>query len=64
MAVVMLLALAMKYMISAPSEKADIKKSATVYIVGAIVLFGVSGILSIIENFSSAINLGTGNGNG
>ena len=54
-AVVMLLALAMKYMIAAPSEKAEIKKSATVYVVGAIVLFGVSGILTIIESFSTVI---------
>lgn len=60
-AIVMLLALAMKYMVAAPSEKAEIKKSATVYVVGAIVLFGVSGILAIIESFSTVIQSSGGN---
>lgn len=54
-AIVMLLTLAMKYMTAAPGDKADIKKSAIQYVVGAIVLFGVVGILGIISNFSSAI---------
>lgn len=54
-AIVMLLAVAMKYMAAAPGEKADIKKSAVVYVVGAIVLFAVTGILGIINTFSSNI---------
>lgn len=56
-AVVMLLVVAMKYMSAAPGEKADIKKSAVVYVVGAIVLFAVTGILSIIEQFASIIKV-------
>ena len=40
-AIVMLLTVAMKYMTAAPGDKADIKKSAIQYVVGAIVLFGV-----------------------
>lgn len=54
-AVVMLLTVAMKYMTAAPGDKADIKKSAIQYVVGAIVLFGVVGILEIISKFSSGI---------
>ena len=54
-AIVMLLAVAMKYMTAAPGEKADIKKSAIQYVVGAIVLFGVVGILTIISTFSTGI---------
>ena len=54
-AIVMLMVVAMKYMTAAPGEKADIKKSAIQYIVGAIVLFGVVGILEIISKFSSAV---------
>lgn len=54
-AIVMILAVAMKYMTAAPGEKADIKKSAVVYIVGAIVLFAVTGILGIINDFSKNI---------
>ena len=45
-AIVMLLTVAMKYMVAAPGEKADIKKSSIQYVVGAIVLFGVVGILT------------------
>lgn len=54
-AIVMLLAVAMKYMTAAPGDKADIKKSAIQYVVGAVVLFGVVGILGIINKFSGAI---------
>lgn len=55
-AIVMLLVVAMKYMTAAPGEKADIKKSAVVYVVGAIVLFAVTGILGLINTFASAIS--------
>ena len=51
----MLLVVAMKYMTAAPGEKADIKKHAVVYVVGAVVLFAVTGILGLINTFSSNI---------
>lgn len=51
-AVIMLIVLAIKYISSAPSDKADIKKSATIYVVGAIILFSGSGIIGIIRKFS------------
>lgn len=54
-AVVMLLTVAMKYMTAAPGDKADIKKSAIQYVVGAIVLFGTVGLLEIISKFASGI---------
>lgn len=54
-AVAMLCILGMKYMTSAPSEKADIKKHAVVYIVGAVVMFACTGILGIIQNFASSL---------
>jgi hypothetical protein len=54
-AIIMLVVMAIKYISAAPSEKAEIKKSATVYIVGAIVLFAASGILGIIKNFASNV---------
>lgn len=53
-AVIMIIVLAIKYMSSAPNEKADIQKSATAYIVGAVVLFSASGIIGIIRRFSEA----------
>ena len=54
-AVGMLIVLGMKYMTAAPSEKADIKKSAVVYVVGAVLLFGAVGVLSIIAQFSTVV---------
>lgn len=54
-AIVMLTVIAMKYMLAAPSEKADIKKHAVVYVVGAVVMFAATGILTIIQNFASVL---------
>ena len=55
-AVIMLIVLATKYMLSAPNDKAEIKKHAVVYVVGAIILFGTSIILEIIKNFAIQIH--------
>ena len=53
-AVVMLLAVAMKYMLSSAGDRADIKKYAMNYVIGAIILFGAAGILGIIQRFVNA----------
>ncbi len=55
-AIIMLIVLAIKYISAAPGDKADIKKHAVVYVVGAIVLFAASGILGIVKNFASNIS--------
>lgn len=52
-AIIMITVIAMKYMLAAPSEKADIKKHAVVYVVGAVVMFAATGILQIIQNFAT-----------
>lgn len=52
-AVIMLVVLAIKYISAAPGDKAEIKKHAVVYVVGAVVLFGASGILQIIKAFTT-----------
>ena len=51
----MLAILGMKYMSAAPSEKADIKKHAVVYIVGAVIMFACTGILGIIQQFAAGL---------
>lgn len=51
-AIIMLLILAIKYMSAAPNDKAEIKKHAVVYVVGAILLFSASGVLGIIQKFA------------
>ena len=54
-AVIMLIVLAIKYISAAPSDKAEIKKHAVVYVVGAVVLFAASGILEIVQQFAGNI---------
>lgn len=49
---IMLVALAIKYMTSAPGDKAEIKKHAVVYIVGACMAFGATGVVEIIKTFA------------
>ena len=51
-AIIMLVVMAIKYISAAPSEKAEIKKGVTIYVVGAIVLFAASGILQIVKSFA------------
>lgn len=61
-AIIMLVVLAIKYISAAPGDKADIKKHAVVYVVGAVVLFAATGILQIIKNFAlnvKATNIST-----
>ena len=52
-AVVMLLTIAMKYMTAAAGDKADIKKSAVAYVVGAVVLFGATNIIASLVEFTN-----------
>ena len=55
-AVIILTWLGVKYMLAAPSERADIKKSAIIYIVGAVLLFGTTQILGIIQTFAGDLS--------
>ena len=54
-AIIVLLVIAMKYMISAPGDRADIKKHAIAYVIGAMILFGSSAILGILVNIAGKI---------
>ena len=45
----------MRYMMAAPDEKAEFKKSAYIYIVGAIMVFASSNILAIIFSFAEGL---------
>ena len=49
---IMLTYVAIKYMSAAPSEKAEFKKSATAFIVGAVVLFAETKLLKILSDFA------------
>lgn len=49
-AVIMLLYIAIKYMVAAPSEKAEYKKTAVSYAIGATILFSAMALLELIKN--------------
>ena len=55
-AIVMLLAVAMKYMTSAPGDRADIKKHAISYLIGAFIIFGVTGIIEFLIELSNVVD--------
>lgn len=52
-ALIMLTVIGAKYMMASAGEKAEIKKHATVYVIGAIVMIAATGILGIIRDFVS-----------
>ena len=49
-AVVILMIIGAKYLVSSAGERADIKKYAFNYLIGAFILFGASGVLTLIKN--------------
>lgn len=50
-AVAMSMILGIKYMYASPGDKAQIKNHLTVYIIGAVIMFGAVGILGIVKSF-------------
>lgn len=50
-AVVILMTIGAKYLVASAGDRADIKKYAINYVIGAIILFAASGILSIVKGF-------------
>ena len=62
LAVIMLIVLAIKYISSAPNDKAEIKKHAVVYVVGAVLLFASAGVIELLKNFAGIFN-GDASGN-
>ena len=51
-ALIMLTYIGIKIMIASPSERANIKQYAINYVVGAFILIGASGILTIVKDFT------------
>lgn len=50
-AVLILMVIAAKYLMASAGDRADIKKYAVNYIIGAIILFGATGILGVVQKF-------------
>lgn len=49
--VIMCLAIAVKFMIAKPEIKATLKLDLPTYIIGAVLLFGASGIMTLLKYF-------------
>lgn len=47
-AIIILAVVGMKYMIASPGDRADFKKAAIQYVIGAVIVFGASNILTIL----------------
>lgn len=52
-ATIMLTVLGIKYVSSSPNDKAEYKKGMTIYVIGAVLLFGASMLIGVIRNFIS-----------
>ena len=54
MAIIMLVVIGIQYVSRGAEGKAEAKKDLTGYIIGAVILFGVSGILKLLQMFIDA----------
>lgn len=50
-AIGILMIIGCKYLMASAGDRADIKKYAMNYVIGAIILFGAAGILGIVQKF-------------
>ncbi len=49
-AVIMIVMLGVKFMTASPDGKAEIKKSAIIYVVGAVLVFAAGALLNLVKN--------------
>lgn len=56
-AIIMLIVLAIKYLTAAPEGKAEIKKSAIIYVVAAVILFAAVNILAAIQQWANTVEV-------
>ena len=54
-ALIIILVLAMKYMMAAPGDRADVKRSMIPYLIGAFIFFGAGQILGLLFDVSQEI---------
>mgnify|MGYP001040554775 CR=1 FL=1 len=53
-AIIIIIVIACKYMLSSAGDKADMKKYAINYVIGAFILFGATALISIIKEIVDA----------
>ncbi len=52
-AVILIVVLGVKFMTASPDGKAEIKKSAVIYVVGAVLVFAAGLLLNLVRNIAS-----------
>lgn len=55
-AVIMLIFVGIKFLTASPEGKAEVKKIAVIYVIGAILLFAATGILQIVRSLANNIS--------
>lgn len=51
----MLLYVGIRYVMASANEKADLKKGSISYVIGAVIIFGASALLGIMQSLSSQV---------
>ena len=59
-AFILLIMLGIKYMTAAPDGKAEVKKMAVIYVIGAILVFATGIVLNVISNTATNVLNGSG----
>lgn len=54
-AVIMLIMLGIRYAISSPNQRADIKKGMVPFIIGAVILFGATSLIKLVVGFTEQL---------
>lgn len=54
-AILMIVILGIKYIISSPEDKATIKDKAVIYVTGAVIIFAASGLVGMIGKWSTEV---------
>ena len=54
-AVVLIVMLGVKFMTASPDGKAEIKKSAVIYVVGAVLVFAAGALLQLVRNVAGNV---------
>lgn len=55
-AIIVLLVIAMKYMVSSPGDRADIKKHSVAYVTGTLILFSVTQIIAFLIDIANSFS--------
>lgn len=52
-AVIMLIYLGIKFITASPDGKAEVKKSAIIYVIGAVLVFAAGAVIQVIQNLAN-----------